>query len=86
MMLKPVFFPIIPPLQLTMYGLTVVIAAWGSGLTSSNEERASLYTIDAIIDLLGFGVGVLLTSTCSLSVCGALLTAIILGQNLMIVR
>jgi len=72
--------------QISMSAMTVVIAAWGTSLTHAVHERASLYTIDALADLLGFLVGVAITAAGTPATTGLALAVIFIFQNLLLVR
>ena len=71
--------------QVSVSSMTVVIAAWGTSLTHAVNERASLYTIDAIMDLFGFCAGVLITAVGTPAKTGVALALIFLVQNLLLV-
>lgn len=71
--------------QVSVSSMTVVIAAWGTSLTHAVNERASLYTIDAIMDLFGFCAGVLITAVGTPAKTGVALAFIFLFQNLLLV-
>lgn len=72
--------------QCSMYGLTVVISAWGNALTHAPDERSSLYSIDAMSDLIGYFVGVILTSICTESTGAIILAFIFLVENYLLVK
>ena len=73
--------------QMCMSALTVVVAAWGTSLTHGGEERAALYTIDAVMDLCGFLTGVVITAVGgSPRKTGVVLACIFIVQNLLLLK
>ncbi len=72
--------------QVSISAMTVVIAAWGTSLTHAVGERASLYTIDAVMDLLGFLAGVFITAVGVPHTTGIALAFVFVAQNILLVR
>lgn len=73
--------------QMCMSALTVVVAAWGTSLTHGGEERAALYTVDAVMDLCGFLTGVVITAVGGTPrKTGVVLACIFIVQNLLLVK
>lgn len=73
--------------QMCMSALMVVVAAWGTSLTHGGEERAALYTIDAVMDLCGFLTGVVITAVGgSPRKTGVVLACIFIVQNLLLLK
>jgi hypothetical protein len=69
----------------SIYALAVVLAAWGTSLARASGERAWLYTVDALSDIAGFGLGSLLAFAPA-HVGGLVLALLILFHNSLALR
>lgn len=67
--------------QVATSALMVVIAAWGVALTREAEDRGGLFMVDAVLDLIGFLTGVLITSENAEKEGGIVLAVLFLVQN-----